>query len=134
MDRVMLPASMMAALRRADQSIEGMGLGANHPLRHAIQHCQSLPGAISLSPLPHEVPEPQVFRVRRDEKGNVGEDTKCPICLGEFAEDEKTVIKTKCGHTFHADCLHSWKLTQSDAAMRSGEPIRITCPSCRTEL
>ena len=135
MERVMLPSSMMAALRRADRSVNQMGLGRQHPLREALRNCQSLPGAISLAPFRHEVPDPVVFEVHTDENGAVGEDTKCPICLDDFSEDNnKILIKTRCGHTFHATCLHAWKTTQINTAYRASEIPSVTCPSCRTVL
>ena len=126
---------MMSALRRADRSVNQMGLGRNHPLRAALQHCQSLPGAISLAPLRNEVPDPVVFEVHTDDKGAVGDDTKCPICLDEFNDTKsKTIIKTRCGHTYHAECLQAWKTTQINAALRASEVPNVTCPSCRTAL
>lgn len=47
---------------------------------------------------------------------------QCPICLKEFQDAQKTVIKMPCAHHFHVECVEKW-LKQTS-----------TCPSCRHEL
>jgi hypothetical protein len=48
-------------------------------------------------------------------------DQTCSICYDEDSLD-KNIITTKCGHTFHRDCLLKWYKRQN------------TCPYCRGEL
>jgi|SRR6476646_6585234 len=49
-------------------------------------------------------------------------ETPCSICHGE---DEENVIKTKCKHRFHLDCLFQWNSRQN---MNRTD---TTCPECR---
>ena len=44
----------------------------------------------------------------------------CAICLGEDNDDDMT--ETRCGHTFHSNCLRQW-------AQRAS-----TCPMCRAAI
>jgi len=46
----------------------------------------------------------------------------CPICLAEFMEGEKVRVLPECCHTFHADCIDAWLLSNA------------SCPSCRHSL
>ncbi|WCJ31818.1 RING/U-box superfamily protein [Euphorbia peplus] len=48
--------------------------------------------------------------------------TECSVCLSEFQEEE-SVRKLKCKHTFHKDCLDKWL-----------QECRATCPLCRTKV
>lgn len=50
----------------------------------------------------------------------VGQD--CPICLAEFMEGEKVRVLPECCHSFHADCIDTWLLSNP------------SCPSCRHSL
>lgn len=43
----------------------------------------------------------------------------CPICLAEFMEGERVRVLPECCHTFHADCIDAWLLSNA------------SCPSCR---
>ncbi|ESW06939.1 hypothetical protein PHAVU_010G088800 [Phaseolus vulgaris] len=47
--------------------------------------------------------------------------TQCVICLEEFKDNEVLQI-TKCGHTFHIYCIHTWLKKNS------------TCPVCRLSV
>ena len=44
---------------------------------------------------------------------------ECSICMDDIMSNRHT---TKCGHTFHAECLNEWK------------NINKSCPLCRTAL
>lgn len=46
----------------------------------------------------------------------------CPICLAEFTEGEKVRVLPECCHSFHADCIDAWLLSNA------------SCPSCRHSL
>lgn len=46
----------------------------------------------------------------------------CPICLAEFVEGEKVRILPECCHSFHADCIDAWLVSNP------------SCPSCRHSL
>lgn len=46
----------------------------------------------------------------------------CPICLAEFMEGEKVRVLPECCHSFHADCIDTWLLSNA------------SCPSCRHSL
>lgn len=46
----------------------------------------------------------------------------CPICLAEFMDGEKVRILPECCHSFHADCIDTWLLSNP------------SCPSCRHSL
>jgi len=48
-------------------------------------------------------------------------DDCCSICLDEF-DDEKKIIKLKCNHQFHEECINDWLKKKS------------SCPYCRTYL
>jgi len=47
----------------------------------------------------------------------------CPICL--VSVQNKSVVKTKCGHVFHKTCFIEWACTHEYAP---------PCPMCRTPL
>ena len=55
------------------------------------------------------------------EQIGIGHD--CPICLSAMKVDEK-LIRTQCGHTYHAPCLMS--------AMKSSDSLQ--CPTCRAPI
>jgi len=46
----------------------------------------------------------------------------CPICLAEFMEGEKVRVLPECCHSFHADCIDTWLLSNA------------SCPTCRHSL
>ncbi|OQR91555.1 hypothetical protein ACHHYP_04583 [Achlya hypogyna] len=50
----------------------------------------------------------------------------CSVCLGPFAETELTVpgsvVKTRCGHVFHQECLAQWMQSHP------------SCPICRHQV
>jgi E3 ubiquitin-protein ligase ATL10/75/76/77/78 len=46
----------------------------------------------------------------------------CPICLAEFIEGEKVRVLPDCCHSFHADCIDAWLVSNA------------SCPSCRHSL
>ncbi len=48
--------------------------------------------------------------------------TKCSICTEDFVENDD-VIKTKCDHIFHRDCIKPWLCNES-----------VKCPICREEI
>ncbi|KAL8201084.1 hypothetical protein R6Q57_012423 [Mikania cordata] len=45
--------------------------------------------------------------------------TDCPVCLGEFQDDEKLRLLPKCSHAFHVYCIDNWLTNHSN------------CPLCR---
>ena len=58
-----------------------------------------------------------------------GRELSCAICLMDFAHDEK-VCRVQCGHSFHADCFHSYA-TRPHATATSSQATSISCPNCR---
>ncbi len=48
--------------------------------------------------------------------------TKCSICTDEFINNDM-VVKTKCDHVFHRDCIKPWLCNES-----------VKCPICREEI
>lgn len=129
MERIVLPASMMGALRRArDFGRRSGGLSADHPLNTVVETAMTLPGAVSLAPAPEERPVPMFAKVK-PKKGKVGEDDKCPICLGEW-EDDDDIVVSRCAHAFHKDCIRDWVRPGN----KMGAPNRDKCPMCRSQL
>ena len=51
-----------------------------------------------------------------------GHDNKCLICIDDFIEEDN-IVKTKCCHLFHYDCLKKWLCYESNK-----------CPVCRIEI
>ncbi|XVF13643.1 hypothetical protein REPUB_Repub08aG0225400 [Reevesia pubescens] len=47
---------------------------------------------------------------------------ECPICLGEFIDDDMLRLLTNCCHVFHKECVDLWLDSHK------------TCPVCRGEL
>ena len=47
---------------------------------------------------------------------------ECLICIENFEEDED-IIKIKCNHIFHKDCIRKWLCNESNK-----------CPICRIEI
>ena len=129
MDRIVLPASMMGALRRArDFGRRSGGLSSDHPLNTVVENAITLPGAVSLAPIPHERPD-ALFADVTAKDGKVGDSDKCPICLGEWAKDDEIVV-SRCAHAFHKACISDW--------VRPGHKVgganRDKCPMCRAQL
>jgi hypothetical protein len=56
----------------------------------------------------------------------------CPICLtglvDEDGEEEEPTHTTSCGHTFHEECLESWRVS----CVAKG--LSVTCPNCRAKM
>ncbi|KAL6204665.1 hypothetical protein ACLB2K_021932 [Fragaria x ananassa] len=48
--------------------------------------------------------------------------TDCPVCLGEFEEEEWIRHLPKCNHAFHISCIDTWFVAHSN------------CPLCRSEV
>lgn len=46
----------------------------------------------------------------------------CSICLENYREKETVSVISKCGHCFHANCIHQWLGKNA------------TCPVCRISL
>ncbi|CAK5091939.1 unnamed protein product [Meloidogyne enterolobii] len=51
--------------------------------------------------------------------------THCPVCLEEFTKEE-IIVKTKCNHYFHWDCISKY--------FEEGRGNFGKCPICRGEL
>jgi hypothetical protein len=49
-------------------------------------------------------------------------DNKCLICIDDFIEEDD-IVKTKCCHLFHYNCLKKWLCDESNK-----------CPVCRIEI
>lgn len=128
---VLIPASMFAALRRAQRSTRRMGIPASHPLNDALQRCLALPGAISLAPTLEDVKARQLVPVVAIE-GKIGTDTDCPVCLQPFGEED--CCKTRCGHAFHRVCVEKWVDHQHAVCQRERKAVEASCPVCRTTL
>lgn len=129
MDRIVLPASMMGALRRArDFGRRSGGLSADHPLNVVVETAIALPGAVSLAPASQEQP-PALFADVKAKDGKVGDSDKCPICLGAWEADDDIVV-SKCAHAFHRSCIRDWVQPGNCAK----ENNRRNCPMCRAVL
>lgn len=50
------------------------------------------------------------------------EDEKCPICLGEFQDEEMVIVLPHCSHIFHTLCIKEWMKRAS------------SCPTCRAPM
>lgn len=63
------------------------------------------------------------IRVCKYKKGDgLVSGTDCPVCLGEFQEDEKLRLLPKCSHAFHVYCIDTWLTSHSN------------CPLCRANV
>ncbi|KAL6964878.1 RING-type E3 ubiquitin transferase [Sarracenia purpurea var. burkii] len=60
--------------------------------------------------------------IRKSENGEVDGRSECPVCLGEFGEDEKVRVLPKCRHAFHLRCIDAWLKSHTD------------CPLCRANV
>lgn len=67
---------------------------------------------INIKALPHTV-----YRT-----GSPFRSIDCSICLAEFVEGEKVKVLPECSHSFHADCIDAWLVSNP------------SCPSCRHSL
>tara|TARA_B100001094_G_scaffold209698_2_gene203605 strand:+ start:3583 stop:4023 length:441 start_codon:yes stop_codon:yes gene_type:complete len=129
MERIVLPASMMGALRRARDFGRRTGaMSSDHPLNDVVENAISLPGAISLAPVPEERQD-ALFADVKVKNGKVGDTDKCPICLVEW-EDEDEIVISRCAHAFHKQCIREWV----QPGMKNGLPNRDKCPMCRAQL
>jgi len=59
----------------------------------------------------------------------------CCCCLEDFSDDIE-VVKTKCKHVFHPDCLKGWIMTRLNLYLTSERHhnVRPNCPSCRNDI
>jgi hypothetical protein len=59
----------------------------------------------------------------------ISEPTTCSVCMTEIERErvDEPAVVTKCGHSFHQECLDTWV---NDSSMESSN----TCPSCRAML
>ena len=129
MDRIVLPASMLAAMRRTRDFARSTGsISSTHPLNMVVENAGELPGAISLAPVPHEAPAP-LFAAVGVKGGKIGECTSCPICLVDYEDGDDCVI-SKCAHAFHRECIRCWVVPNT----RVKGANRTTCPLCRSQL
>ncbi|KAF6163582.1 hypothetical protein GIB67_022147 [Kingdonia uniflora] len=55
------------------------------------------------------------------EKGLIGEDGICTVCLSEFVEGEVLRTLPECVHSFHVPCIDMWLNSHT------------SCPLCRTD-
>ncbi|KAK9052948.1 hypothetical protein SSX86_029578 [Deinandra increscens subsp. villosa] len=63
------------------------------------------------------------IRVCKYKKGDgLVSGTDCPVCLGEFREDEKLRLLPKCSHAFHVYCIDNWLTNHPN------------CPLCRANV
>ena len=53
---------------------------------------------------------------------DIDDQNKCNICLDTFEESSK-ILKLKCGHIFHYDCIKNWLQNHNNK-----------CPVCREEI
>jgi hypothetical protein len=53
----------------------------------------------------------------------------CPICMNDSTEG---MVRTKCGHCFHGDCLMSW--IKTSYSLEHLDIKRPSCPLCRTDI
>lgn len=65
-----------------------------------------------------EVQEPWHFRESSD---------SCPICTENTIAD---IVKTICGHNYHAKCLLGWHKSEQDQFAKT----ELSCPMCRSVL
>lgn len=129
MERVVLPSSMMGALRRArDFGRRAGNISSNHPLNTLVETAVTLPGAVSLAPMEHERPD-ALFAKVTPKDGKIGESDSCPICLGKWEEDDDIVV-SRCSHAFHKACIRGWVMPEN----RKDASNRRNCPMCRTQL
>lgn len=130
MDRIVLPASMLGAMRRARDFARRSGnISAQHPLHIVVDNAEALPGAISLSRAPNEQPS-ALFADVKPRNGKVGDSDKCPICLVEWGGDDDDVVVSRCAHAFHRQCIREWVQPHKCG---NGQQ-RNTCPMCRAQL
>jgi len=50
------------------------------------------------------------------------DDEKCPICLGDFKDEEMVIVLPRCSHIFHTLCIKEWMKRAS------------SCPTCRAPM
>lgn len=64
-----------------------------------------------------------VKRFKQSKKIKLGAliDESCPVCLGNFCEEE-VICELKCGHRFHSACVQVWIEEKG------------TCPMCRRDF
>ena len=51
-------------------------------------------------------------------------DEVCSVCMIDYETNDE-VSETKCGHTYHSECLKNW---------HDATGIHFNCPICRTDL
>lgn len=57
-----------------------------------------------------------------ERKGGGDDPDKCPICLGEYKDEDMVIVLPRCGHVFHTLCIKEWMARAS------------SCPNCRTPM
>lgn len=62
-----------------------------------------------------------VIRFTKNEFGNTNINKECPVCLNDFAEQEKVKI-LPCNHIYHEPCIDPWVIDHD------------TCPHCRASI
>lgn len=131
MERIVLPSSMMGALRRARNFGRRAGsLSANHPLNAVVENAVTIPGAVSLAPAPQEKPCP-LFADAKPTNGKVGDSEQCPICLGKWSETDDEIVLSQCAHAFHKGCIREWV---QPPGRTKADQNRDLCPICRSQL
>lgn len=71
--------------------------------------------------------ESQAYKlVKRSSESNnetkESDDEKCPICLGDFEDEEMVIVLPRCSHIFHTLCIKEWMKRAS------------SCPTCRAPM
>lgn len=61
----------------------------------------------------------------------------CSICFDECYE--KNILKTKCNHYFHSECLFNWMIQRynKEKVLYHYDdviPLRGSCPMCRNKI
>jgi len=153
-----LPCIYLWILRRASTATEtffregdlfGRGSGASHG-GTTVQELMDSLGHVRLV-RSNQDSDNILLQHKRDGKvesvDNIGKE--CCICMSDFditeSNDEETgvtldegaesVVRTKCGHMFHAKCLSSWvggRWSVQSAERRRTQ--RTECPLCREDL
>ena len=71
----------------------------------------------------------QIYEIDVDivNKNQISKTDCCSICLCEFNDNsENKVIKTKCNHLYHENCIKEWFISNNNYSLR--------CPLCLDEL
>ena len=85
-------------------------------------------------PVQENIPEHQDVIIALDEKEfednieliNLSDNLEfkeCLVCLEDFNENDKELVKIKCNHIFHKNCINKWLCYENNK-----------CPVCRIEI